>query len=227
MKTAVISDTHNLLRPEVKKIIGECEAVIHAGDVCSEKTLADLRSAMKPGAALFAVRGNCDAALGEKLPLSLEFDLSGFKVFVVHNKKDVPKDIKADIIIFGHSHKYFEEKENNRLWLNPGSCGRRRFGLPVTFALLNIEGGCCSAEKAEIEGEAPGAVPEKDLKKTLRLFLKHMEKGDSLDTICKKLKLDPAFAEQTARIIVTHPGVDAEGIMNKMEVNKIRENKKD
>ena len=32
-KTAVISDTHNLLRPEVLSILEGCEVILHAGDI--------------------------------------------------------------------------------------------------------------------------------------------------------------------------------------------------
>ena len=41
-----------------------------------------------------------------------------------------------DMVIFGHSHKYFEKYVDDRLWLNPGSCGKRRFDQEITFALF-------------------------------------------------------------------------------------------
>ena len=39
----------------------------------------------------------------------------------------------AQVVIFGHSHHYFEKMIDGRLWLNPGSCGRSRFGGEVTM----------------------------------------------------------------------------------------------
>ena len=61
---------------------------------------------------------------------------------MVHNKKDVAWDLKdRQVVIFGHSHKYFQEIIDGRLWLNPGSCGRPRFGAPLTMAVLTIEDG--------------------------------------------------------------------------------------
>ena len=33
------------------------------------------------------------------------------------------------------------EEIDGRLWLNPGSCGRPRFGAPLTMAVLTIEDG--------------------------------------------------------------------------------------
>ena len=46
--------------------------------------------------------------------------------------------------------------------------------------------------------------------------------GLSVGEISRKLSIDREFVDQVIRIIVTHPGVTAEGIMNKMEVNDIR-----
>ena len=89
----------------------------------------------------------------ENLPVSLEFELGGLKFFLTHNRKDIPQDIKADIIIFGHSHKYCEENIGGQFWLNPGSCGRKRFNLPITMAVMNVNDNEYSIEKIELEGE--------------------------------------------------------------------------
>lgn len=48
MKIAVLSDTHGLLRPEVKNIISECDAVLHAGDINSRKIIEEMMTAAKP-----------------------------------------------------------------------------------------------------------------------------------------------------------------------------------
>jgi predicted phosphodiesterase len=42
------------------------------------------------------------------------------------------------LVITGHSHKPLVEWRGDRLYLNPGSAGRRRFKLPVTLALLEV-----------------------------------------------------------------------------------------
>ena len=67
---------------------------------------------------------------------------------MVHNKKEIqnlPPD--ADMVIFGHSHKYFEQVIDGKLWLNPGSCGKRRFGQEISLAVLTIEGGNYRVQK--------------------------------------------------------------------------------
>ena len=153
MKIAVLSDTHNVLRPEVIEIIKGSDAVIHGGDINSQDILDEIKSAMKHNAPLFVVRGNNDKEWAENLPVSLNFELCGLKFFLTHNRKDIPQDVKADIIIFGHSHKYYEENINGQLWLNPGGCGRKRFSLPLTMAIMNVNDNGYSREKIELEGE--------------------------------------------------------------------------
>ena len=216
MKALIISDTHGVLRPETEVQITVCDAVIHGGDVDSREVLDRIKSLMNPDAPLFVVRGNNDKSLPE-LPESLKFELGGLKFFLVHNRRDVPKNLKVDIIIFGHSHKYFEENIKGRLWLNPGGCGRRRFNLPLTMALLNIDDRNYSVEKIYIAGERKNPlVPEKDLLKIIQLVMRRMDRGESMAVIADKMCLDERFVEQIMQIRVTHPGIDADGIMNKI-----------
>ena len=71
---------------------------------------------------------------------------------MVHNKKDVDWELgNAQVVIFGHTHKYFEKIIDGRLWLNPGSCGRRRFDQEITMAVMTVENGSYQVEKIQIE----------------------------------------------------------------------------
>ena len=61
---------------------------------------------------------------------------------MVHDRRDVPRDLDGvDVVVYGHSHRYSEEWTGDRLWLNPGSCGRARFGGEVTMAKLTVRDG--------------------------------------------------------------------------------------
>ena len=60
MKIAVLSDTRGLHRPEVIKVIGECDAVLHAGDINSQKIIDEMKAAAKEDAPIYIVRGNND-----------------------------------------------------------------------------------------------------------------------------------------------------------------------
>ena len=118
MKIAVLSDTHGLLREQVKEMIGECEAIIHAGDTNSQKILDQIAAAGQKDVPFYAVRGNNDKEWAKDIPETLEFELNHVKFFLVHNKKDIPEGLgDIQIVIFGHSHKYSEEEKEGRLWL--------------------------------------------------------------------------------------------------------------
>ena len=73
MKLAVLSDTHGLLRPEVKKIISECDAVLHAGDIASQKIIDEIEKAKRADAPLYIVRGNNDKEWRSICPITWRF----------------------------------------------------------------------------------------------------------------------------------------------------------
>lgn len=147
-RVAVLSDTHGLLRPEVMRAVAECDAVIHAGDLDQPSVLETLQR-MAP---VYVVRGNNDWTLPEGVPMSLCFCIEACRFFMVHDRRDVPQELtNVDVVIFGHSHKYAEFTEDGRLWLNPGSCGRRRFRSEITYAILTVEGSQVSVEKHSID----------------------------------------------------------------------------
>ena len=146
----VLSDTHGLLRPEVLEYLSQANIIIHGGDVNTPAIVDKLREC----APLYIVRGNNDKEWAAGLPLSLTFTIEGVRFFLVHNKKDVPADLSdADVVIYGHSHKYSCEERSGVLWLNPGSCGRRRFDQEITFAIMTVDNGHAQVEKVVIPHE--------------------------------------------------------------------------
>ena len=150
IQLGIISDTHGLLRPEVVERLGSCDAILHAGDVNRPKILNALRAV----APLYVVRGNNDKEWAKELPHSLSVELGGVRFFMIHNKRDLPKDLgDVQVVVFGHSHKYFEQILDGRLWLNPGSCGKRRFDQEISFALMEIDGGAWRVEKIVLPQE--------------------------------------------------------------------------
>lgn len=136
-RVAVLSDTHGMLRPEVVAAVRSCAAVIHAGDFDNPRILEELQKL----APVYAVRGNNDWYLPAQIPDSLRFQIEDCRFFMVHDRTEVPRDLTdVDVVVFGHSHKYFELQQEGRLWLNPGSCGRRRFDQEITMATMTIDG---------------------------------------------------------------------------------------
>lgn len=147
-RIGVLSDTHGLLRPEVLSALSGCDAIIHGGDINKPEILEQLENI----APVYVVRGNNDKEWAEHLPITLTFQIDQCRFFLVHNKKQVPGDLTGiDAVIFGHSHKYFAQELEGRLWLNPGSCGKRRFDQEITLAILTVDGSSLSAEKIDIQ----------------------------------------------------------------------------
>ncbi len=107
------------------------------------------------------------------LPDRLKFELNGYEIFLVHGSPDDPdeyiiifqneipssymqqriknwfKELKADIIILGHTHLPFYWKHRNKLIFNPGSVGQPRDGNPkASCAILTLKG---KEKKVEIK----------------------------------------------------------------------------
>ncbi|MCD7865482.1 MAG: YfcE family phosphodiesterase [Clostridiales bacterium] len=138
VKVGIISDTHGLLRPEVIGTLKNCDYILHAGDFADEHILDQLRFL---GGKLYAVRGNNDYYWANELQYSLRFRIEELEFLMVHDRYDAGRQAaQADVIIYGHTHRYAEEVADGRLWLNPGSCGRARFGGDVSFAVMEISG---------------------------------------------------------------------------------------
>lgn len=148
-KIGIISDTHGLLRPQVLEILKTCDCILHGGDINRPEILDQLRWL----GTLYVVRGNNDKEWAEGLSENLRFTIGGVSFFMVHNKKNMVRNLDGvDVVVFGHSHKYFEKEVDGRLWLNPGSCGRRRFNQEITMAVMTVEDGSFEVEKIIIPG---------------------------------------------------------------------------
>ena len=150
MKLAILSDTHGLLRPQVVEHLKTADAILHGGDINKPAIVEQLQQF----APLYIVRGNNDKEWAEDIPHDLTVTLEGVTFFLVHNKKEVPADLSGvDVVVFGHSHKYAQEEKDGILWLNPGSCGPRRFHQEITMMMAEIEGGTIQVEKIDIPHE--------------------------------------------------------------------------
>ena len=102
MKIGIISDTHGLLRPEVIQALDGCEAILHGGDINKQEIIDQLEMI----APVYVVRGNNDKDWAEHIPMFLDFELAGLRIYMTHKKKDLPADLSGyDLVVFGHSHK--------------------------------------------------------------------------------------------------------------------------
>ena len=152
MTLAILSDTHGLLRPQVAEYLKTTDAILHAGDINSPAILDQL----KGFAPVYVVRGNNDKGWASHLPHDLTVTLEGVTFCLVHNKKEVPAGLTGvDVVVYGHSHKYAQTEKDGVLWLNPGSCGPRRFHQEITLAMAEVSQGKLQVEKVLLPHPAP------------------------------------------------------------------------
>ena len=146
MRIGAVSDTHGLLRPEVLLRLAGVAHILHAGDVGDISILHRLAEI----APVTAIRGNIDVT-GPTAALSATdmVEIGGVTIYLVHSVHDLdikPEAAGVQVVVSGHSHKPSLEERNGVLFLNPGSIGPRRFRLPVSMAMLHIEGSAVHAE---------------------------------------------------------------------------------
>ena len=217
MKIGILSDTHDLLRPEVVSAMHGCEAILHAGDVCRQEILDELEKI----APVYVVRGNNDKEWAENIPVLLDFEIAGLRVFMTHKKTDLPDDLSPfDLVVYGHSHKFDESHRGKTLLLNPGSCGPRRFNQPITLAILETKDRNITVTRINIphKGKPLAVAKKEDLKAQITTVVKEIRKGRSPKKIAVRHGWNVDLVEQIARLYVTHPGVTVDGILEKMGV---------
>ena len=138
MKIGVISDTHGLLRPEVAPALAGVDRILHLGDVGKISILEELRKI----APITAIRGNVDReGPCSELPETEVALIADRYVYMLHDLSRLHLDPAAGrfaAVLYGHSHVPNFIHKKGVLYFNPGSCGPRRFQLPVTVGLLTI-----------------------------------------------------------------------------------------
>jgi hypothetical protein len=143
VKILIIGDTHG--HPyAVKKALEmtmPVDMLIHTGDGWND--VDDIPDSVE----LVRVTGNCDRSVKGESERILE--INGRRIFITHGHKcNVKYDLnrlnykaleaKADIVIFGHSHKRVSEQVGKILFINPGSAWRPRDCEPPGFVLMKI-----------------------------------------------------------------------------------------
>ena len=147
MRLGIISDTHGLLRPEVFEVFREVDHILHAGDIGPAALLDELQAI----APVTAVYGNTDGFdLRNRLPDVVETRIEGLDFVVTHGDQfgaPTPELLyeaypDAEVIVFGHTHKpLLVTLDVVVTVMNPGGAGRRRFNLPPTVGIMELEAG--------------------------------------------------------------------------------------
>ncbi len=145
MRIGVVSDNHRLIDPALGGILAGVDEIWHAGDLVT----GDILPALKRIAPVVAVRGNNDVVDEvAELPDEHLIVREGVRILIRHivglpprldreARKSIERQRPA-IVVMGHSHQPAATQEGGILYLNPGSCGPRRFSLPRAAARLEL-----------------------------------------------------------------------------------------
>ena len=149
-RLAVLADTHGRPHPAaLHRIAAEApDAVLHAGDVGAPALLDEL-AAIAP---TVAVRGNVDGR-DDGLPDAVTLTLRGadgplLVVYLTHVALHGVRLLRqpraravaagAGLVVCGHSHVPLIGRDGALALFNPGSCGPRRFRLPILFGVIDL-----------------------------------------------------------------------------------------
>ena len=149
MRIGVITDTHNFFDPQIPKLFEGVEHILHGGDIGSQRIILELAKI----APVTAVLGNTDdPGLHVRQTETLEL---GRRKFLVHHIVDphaLDEGLKSyiareqpNVVVFGHTHKPFNEMLGGTLFFNPGYAGKSRFGMTRSLAILDCNGKSISA----------------------------------------------------------------------------------
>ncbi len=141
MDILVFSDSHNMLS-EMEKATGKhnIDRIIFLGD-CVED--AEYLKKIFPQKTIMIIKGNND--LWSEYPEKIITEIEGHKIYCSHGHKERVKiDISllkqsakhenCDVALFGHTHFQKAKKEDEILFLNPGS-----IGFSGNYAILSLE----------------------------------------------------------------------------------------
>jgi hypothetical protein len=147
MRLGIIADTHGLLRPEVFTVFEEVDHILHAGDIGSLEVLTELE-ALAPVTAVF---GNCDGwEIRARVPAVVEKRIEGLDFVLLHGDQlgsPTPERLhaaypRAEVIVYGHTHRPLLTTVDLVVTvMNPGGAGRRRFDLPPSVGIMELEAG--------------------------------------------------------------------------------------
>lgn len=149
-KIGLISDTHSHVDPRALVAFQGAELIVHAGDVGLAAVLLQLEQV----APVTAVLGNCDAFIGRNETEVFEF--AGLKFLVQHivplDRPDAPihrriEREQPDVVIFGHTHRWCEQRLGKTLYVNPGYAGAPKMGADRSVGVLEIEKGLIRAKR--------------------------------------------------------------------------------
>ncbi len=146
----LIADTHGLVRPGIADAFSGVDLILHAGDVGGARVLEALGAIAR----VEAVYGNVDDPHDPSLARERRVTIGGITVHVSHGHElgrptpelALARYVDADVVVFGHTHRAVVVRDVERLAVNPGAAGPRRFDVQPSVARLTLVGGRADVE---------------------------------------------------------------------------------
>ena len=171
LRLGIVADTHSQPHADTLKHLAAAkpDAILHAGDI-GDLAVLDTFAAIAP---LYAIRGNIDTRARD-LPDVLVLDLvSGsaqrLRILLIHIgvmgprlRYEVARQARAEkakLVVCGHSHVPFVGQERELAVFNPGSCGPRRFSLPIVFGVMDVTDTAVRFAHVDCETGRPWSPP--------------------------------------------------------------------
>lgn len=143
MKIGLISDTHGYVDPRVAGLFVGVEHILHAGDIGSDRIIAELETI----APVTAVLGNNDDSPNFALTRTVEMGGRKFLVHHIVSPRSLTDELRVRIarerpavVVFGHTHQPFSETIAGVRFVNPGYAGKPKFGAARSVAVLTLAG---------------------------------------------------------------------------------------
>ena len=144
MRIGVFSDSHGDISAAKRFFdrLAPLDCLFHLGDYAADgEKLGKLFACP-----VYAVRGNCDYR--SDAPLERTVDLDGKRFLLQHGHQYYSlnallyrgEEVRADMVLYGHTHMPDLSADGPRLLLNPGSLSRPRGGSVNSCALITLMG---------------------------------------------------------------------------------------
>jgi uncharacterized protein len=167
VRVVVVADTHlrrswpnRHLPSRAIALLATADVILHAGDITQQEHLDELAR----HAPVHAVLGNNDPELVTVLPETLELELAGVRVAMLHDSGPArgrearlhARFPTAQVVVFGHSHvPYNAAGVDQQLLFNPGSPTERRRQPHRTIGILELADGRVLDARIEVVDDPP------------------------------------------------------------------------
>ncbi|KAJ3127324.1 Vacuolar protein sorting-associated protein 29 [Nowakowskiella sp. JEL0407] len=132
-----------------KKLLvpGKIQQILCTGNLCSSEVLEYLRTVSSD---VLLVRGDFDDSVPPSTPTQRVIEHGSLRIGVIHGHQIIPpvdsqalsivaRKMNADVLVYGHSHKFEAYEYEGRFFVNPGSATGAFSNLPLAGSEYSTE----------------------------------------------------------------------------------------